>query len=209
MTLEIWVAFVVLETVLCFTPGPAVLFVVSTTLARGPRAGLGGALGVVACNTFYFLLSALGVAAVILASGRLFTALKWLGAAYLVWLGVRMLLARVREHGRAAEQHEAPRAALSAALLRGFGVQAANPKALAFFVALLPQFVDPRAAVATQIAVLAATSAVIELGVLSIYTWAAARAGAVAGRRWSAWLERAAGGLLIAAGARLALARST
>ncbi|HUO69092.1 MAG TPA: LysE family transporter, partial [Gammaproteobacteria bacterium] len=94
MTLQVWLGFVVLETVLCLTPGPAVLFVVSTSFARGARAGLGGALGIVACNTFYFLLSALGVAAVILASNRLFTTLKWLGAAYLVWLGLRMLFVR-------------------------------------------------------------------------------------------------------------------
>src|SRR5215831_5022893 len=94
MTLNVWLAFVVLETVLCFTPGPAVVFVVSTSLARGARAGLGGACGIVACNTFCFLLSALGVAAVIVSSNRLFVMLKWLGAAYLVWVGARMLLAR-------------------------------------------------------------------------------------------------------------------
>src|SRR5689334_11158545 len=129
MTLEVWIAFVVLETLLCLTPGPAVLFVVSTSLSRGPRAALGGAGGIVACNTFYFLLTALGVAAVILASSQLFTALKWMGAAYLVWIGVRMLIARTRIETAVAE----PRARSPlAALVRGFGVQAANPKALAF-----------------------------------------------------------------------------
>ena len=206
MTPQTWIAFVVLETVLCFTPGPAVLFVVSTSLTRGPRAGFGGAWGIVACNTFYFLLSALGVAAVILASARLFTALKWVGAAYLVWLGVRMLVARSVTPEVAAE----PGARSPyAALVRGFGVQAANPKALAFFVALLPQFLDVRASVPAQVAVLALTSVIIELGVLGFYVWLVARAGAYAGNRWAAWLTRASGGLLVAAGARLALARAT
>ncbi len=205
MTLHVWLAFVVLETALCFTPGPAVLYVVSTTLARGPRAGFAGALGIVACNFFYFLLSALGVAAVIVASARLFTVLKWLGAAYLVYLGLKMLIAR------SASAQAAPargRAAAPGALLRGFGVQAANPKALAFFVALLPQFIDPRAAVGMQIAILAVTSNVIEIAVLSCYLWMTVRAGAFAATRWPQLVKRVAGGFLVAAGARLALVRS-
>lgn len=151
MTLQVWVAFVVLETVLCLTPGPAVLYVVSTSLARGARAGLGGALGIVACNTFYFLLSA---------------------------------------------------------LVRGFVVQASNPKALAFFVALLPQFIDAHASVPEQVAILAVTSVVIEYVVQAGYVWLATRAGALAGLGWTTQLTRVAGGLLVAAGARLAIART-
>jgi homoserine/homoserine lactone efflux protein len=205
MTLQVWVAFVVLETVLCFTPGPAVLFVVSTSLTRGTRAGLGGAWGIVACNTFYFLLSALGVAAVILASSRLFTALKWIGAAYLVWIGLKMLASRAQQAEVAVDpQARSPLAALA----RGFVVQAANPKALAFFVALLPQFIDVHAPVAAQVAILALTSVVIELGVLAFYVSLAARAGTYAGNRWALWLQRVSGGLIVAAGARLALART-
>jgi homoserine/homoserine lactone efflux protein len=205
VTLKVWVAFVVLETVLCLTPGPAVLYVVSTSLARGARAGLGGALGIVACNTFYFLLSALGVAAVILASNRLFSALKWLGAAYLVWLGIRMLFARASPPVRSEQPKSG--AALSA-LVRGFVVQASNPKALAFFVALLPQFIDVHASVPAQVAILAVTSVVIEYVVQAGYVWVATRAGALAGLGWTTWLTRVAGGLLVAAGARLAIART-
>ncbi|HUL80967.1 MAG TPA: LysE family translocator [Gammaproteobacteria bacterium] len=205
MTLNVWLAFVVLETVLCFTPGPAVLFVVSTSLARGARAGLGGAWGIVACNTFYFLLSALGVAAVILASNRLFTALKWLGAAYLVWIGVRMIIVRAAPAQAVEEPKEG---AGVAAFVRGFAVQAANPKALAFFVALLPQFIDVRASVPEQVAILALTSVAIEICVLALYVRVATRAGAYAGQRWAVWLNRVAGGLLVAAGARLAIVRA-
>jgi homoserine/homoserine lactone efflux protein len=195
----------VLETVLCFTPGPAVLFVASTALGRGSRAGLGGAWGIVACNTFYFLLSALGVATVILASSRLFTALKWLGAAYLVFLGLKMLWVRAAPVRTDAQPGEG---SAYSALLRGFGVQAANPKALAFFVALLPQFIDAHSSVWSQVAILALTSVVIEFGVLSFYVWLASRARTYAAGRWTAWLKRVSGGLLVAAGARLALARA-
>src|SRR5262249_41320822 len=160
---------------------------------------------IVACNTFYFLLSALGVAAVILASNRLFTALKWLGAAYLVWLGLRMLVARAAP----APPSEQPKpGAAWPTFVRGFAVQAANPKALAFFVAMLPQFIDVHSSVPQQVAILAVTSIVIEYAVQAAYVWIATRAGAYAGLGWTAWLSRVAGGLLVAAGARLAIARS-
>src|SRR5688500_19556613 len=94
MSWELWLAFCATEAVLCFTPGPAVLFVTSVAMARGMRAGLAGALGILAGNLFYFALSGTGIAAVILASGRLFTVLEWAGAAYLAWIGLRMLVSR-------------------------------------------------------------------------------------------------------------------
>src|SRR5262245_46581379 len=104
MSLELWLAFCATETVLCFTPGPAVLFVTSVSMARGMRAGIAGALGIPAVNTFYVALSGTGIAAVIVASGRLFTALKWAGAAYLAWMGLRMLVARSRPAAVATPQ---------------------------------------------------------------------------------------------------------
>jgi homoserine/homoserine lactone efflux protein len=202
MSLELWLAFCATETVLCFTPGPAVLFVVSVALARGTRPGLAAALGILAGNTFYFLLSATGIAAVILASGRLFAALQWAGAAYLVWIGLRMLASPKRAPAPVLPQP------VRRSFVRGFVVQAANPKAIVFFVALLPQFLEPEAPVGLQVLVLGASSVLIELLVLSLYVGIAARARDVAGTRWSGPLERVGGGVLIAAGARLALVRS-
>jgi homoserine/homoserine lactone efflux protein len=202
MSLEVWLAFCATEMVLCFTPGPAVLFVTSVAMARGMRAGLAGALGIAAGNTLYFALSATGIAAVIVASGRLFTVLKWAGAAYLFWIGVRMLVSRSPAAAAVAPQ-PVPRS-----FVRGFVVQAANPKALVFFVALLPQFIDPNGSVGFQVLILGTSSLVIELAVLSLYAWLAARARAVAGERWSGPLERVGGGFLVAAAARLALVRT-
>ena len=202
MPLEVWLAFCATETLLCFTPGPAVLFVVSVAMARGARGGLAGALGILAGNTFYFALSATGIAAVILASHRLFAALKWAGAAYLVWVGLRMLLSRSRAPVEVVPQP------IRRSFARGFVVQAANPKALVFFVALLPQFIDPGAPVGRQVLILGASSLLIELFVLSLYTALAARARSLAGERWSGPIERIGGGFLVAAGARLALVRS-
>src|SRR4029077_18380208 len=94
ISLQPWTIFCVNEAVLCFTPGPAVLLVVSLALTRGPRAGLGATLGILAANALYFLLSATGLGAILLASAELFFLIKWLGAAYLLWMGLRMLLAR-------------------------------------------------------------------------------------------------------------------
>jgi len=204
MTLETWLLFCMTETVLCLIPGPAVLYVVSVALGRGVRPGIGASLGILAGNAWYFALSATGVAAVIVASSGLFHALKLAGAAYLVWLGARMLLAR----------HGAPVAAKVTAstarktFLRGFLVQTANPKALVFFVALLPQFIDPRSSVGWQILVLGVSSVLIEFLVLGLYAVAAARAQQLAGARLAGPLERIGGGFLIAAGARLAFLES-
>lgn len=202
MSFEAWLAFCLTETVLSFTPGPAVLFVVSVALARGSRPGLAAALGILAANALYFALSATGIAALILASGRLFTALKWIGAGYLVWLGLRMLFAR----GAAAAAPTPER--VQRAFARGLVVQGANPKALVFFVALLPQFIDARAPVGPQLLLLGVSSVLIEFCVLALYVVFAVRARRLAGARLAGPLERVGGGFLVAAGARLALLRS-
>jgi len=202
MSLETWLAFCLTEAVLCLTPGPAVLFVVSVAMAQGRRNGLTASLGVLTANGFYFLVSATGIAAVIVASSQLFAVLKWAGAAYLVWLGVRMLLSGAEEPAVVSPQP------IRRSLLRGFIVQAANPKALVFFIALLPQFIDPHASVGAQVVILGISSIIIEFLVLSGYAALAARARELAGSRWSRSIERLGGGFLVAAGARLALVRS-
>jgi homoserine/homoserine lactone efflux protein len=202
VSLEAWLAFCIMETALCFTPGPAVLFVASVSLGREARAGMAAALGILAANALYFALSATGIAALILASGRLFALLRWIGAAYLVFIGLRMLWARP-----APTSAPAPRP-VRRAFLRGLVVQGANPKALLFFVALLPQFVDPHAPVGLQLLVLGTSSVVIEFLVLTLYVAFAVRARRLAGANLAVPLERVGGGFLVAAGMRLALLRS-
>lgn len=147
----------------------------------------------------YFALSATSVAALIVASHELFTALKWAGAVYLVWLGLRMLMSPASARVDVA-------VGVGRSFMRGFIVQAGNPKALVFFVALLPQFIDPRAPVAEQVLVLGVSSIVIEFGVLALYVWSAVRARRLAGARLSASLERTGGACLVLAGARLVVA---
>ena len=201
MTWETWIVFTVTETVLCLTPGPAVLFVLAQGLGRGTRAALAGATGILAANAFYFALSATGLGAVLLASYELFSAIKWLGAAYLVWLGVQTFRA-------APEVRAVPAASGGRLVARGFLVQVANPKALVFFSALLPQFIDPGGAVVEQVVILGVTSMLVELVVLAAYGAAAARATHLAARPgFVAAGNRIAGTLLVAAGLRMAALR--
>jgi len=201
VTLQAWLLFCATEAVLCFTPGPAVLLVVSLALTRGVRAGFGASLGILATNTFYFCLSATGIGAIILASWDLFFLLKWLGAAYLVWLGLRMLFGQTTVNG-------APPPGSLAPFAHGVMTQGANPKALVFFTALLPQFIDPTAGVPAQVAILGVSSIVIELGVLGLYVAVCQGArGMVHRPTFATSLDRAGGVLLIGAGARLAAMR--
>jgi len=202
MSFEAWLAFCVTETVLCFTPGPAVLLVVSVAIGRGFRASVGASLGILAANALYFALSATGIAAALVASRELFLVLKWVGAGYLIWLGLRMVLSR------GPREVDTQPVILGRSFFRGFIVQGANPKALVFFIALLPQFIDPTAPVPGQLLVLGVSSVVIEFVALAVYAQGAVRAGRVVGARVAGTLERVGGGLLVAAGARLAAVRS-
>jgi homoserine/homoserine lactone efflux protein len=201
MTLPTWLLFCLTETVLCLIPGPAVLLVLATALRGGFAPATRATAGILAGNTMYFALSATGIAAVIVASHGVFSVLKWAGAAYLVWLGLRMLLLRSGSHGAAQER---PGSNAERFFARAFIVQAANPKALVFFIALLPQFINPAASVPQQILLLGLSSVAIEFMVLSLYAALAARARTFTAARFSGLLERSGGAILIAAGARLA-----
>ena len=208
MTIETWLWFCLTEVVLCLTPGPAVLLVVSMALTRGPSAGFGASVGILAANAIYFAISATSLGALLLASSELFTIVKWAGAAYLIWTGARMLL--VPEDSPVGDTpRDEPRAGKLGAFSYGVLTQGANPKALIFFSAILPQFVDPHGAVGLQLVIFGLTSMVIEFIVLGLYVVASHRARALSGnRRVAGPLARVGGALLIGAGARLAFYRS-
>ncbi|WP_108658875.1 LysE family translocator [Acuticoccus kandeliae] len=214
MTGETLLLFVATEFVLSLTPGPAVLLVVATALRSGPVPALGSVCGVLATNAAYFALSALGVGALIVASATLFTIVKWVGAAYLVYLGIGMVRPLIRRLVRGPQASGAdgpvPVAPISfrRAMGKGIAVQAANPKNLAFFVALLPQFVTPDGAVATQLAVLGVVSILVELPVLLAYLLLATVSWRWMRHRAILWLEGIGGGILIGLGAALAASRA-
>ena len=88
MRWETWIVFVIYETAMCLSPGPAVLLVLSQALARGTLASLWSNVGILTGNTIYFILSATGLGAILLASHGLFSAIRWVGAAYIIYLGI-------------------------------------------------------------------------------------------------------------------------
>jgi homoserine/homoserine lactone efflux protein len=203
MTWQIWLAFVAVEGTLCVTPGPAVLFVLSQAIQRGPAKSVWGIGGILGANAMYFALSATSLGAVIVASYKLFFLIKWVGAAYLVYLGVRSFFGKmsvVSLPESIENSRTGPR------ILRdGFFLQAANPKALLFFTAILPQFIDAHHNVVFQIVVLGVSSFVVEFFVLLAYGQLAGRALATArSPRFEKLTNRIAGSLLIGAGIGLA-----
>lgn len=206
MTWQVWTFFAVTETALCLLPGPAVLFVLSQALTRGARRTVWSIFGIIAANSVYFVLSATGIGAILIASYDVFFAVKWIGAAYLIYLGVTAFLGRsqVLSVVPGTPSHMG----LGRMFVNGFVLQMSNPKALLFFTALLPQFINPHAAVWPQVLILALTSVVIELFVQLLYATAADRASHLAARPAFARItNRVAGSLMIAAGLGLAAAR--
>lgn len=195
MTIETWLAYSTLMLVVCITPGPAVILTSVQSAARGFGAGLSVIAGVQVGNMIYFLLSAFGVGAMIAASAMAFLVIKWAGAAYLLFLGVRALLARPAE-ARPGQARQLSRHAF----VQGLANQLANPKSILFYAAILPQFIDTQGTkLVESLAILAATGVAIEVPVLAAFAAAAARGGTFVGHRGSRWRERLTGSALIAA----------
>lgn len=192
--------YVLAETALSLSPGPAVMLVIAYGLGRGARKSIPATLGILSANGFYFALSATGLGAVLVASSVFFVAVKWIGAIYLVWLGVRALFG----HPSPITISRPPESAQSwrAIYLSGLTLQLGNPKTLIFFVAILPQFVDPRLPIGAQMVWLAAGSAVPEFFILLGYGYLASRLTHVAtDPRYVRWTDRLAGLLVLAAAA--------
>jgi threonine/homoserine/homoserine lactone efflux protein len=159
---------------LAVVPGPAVLYIVAQSVPGGRRAGVVSALGISTGGMFHVAAAVIGLSAVLAASAEAFTAVKVVGAAYLVWLGIRTLLSREeRIGGRRAEP------TLARTYRRGVVVNVLNPKTALFFLAFLPQFVDPNGSTRGQLAVLGLLFVVIALTSDLIWALAAGTAGGV------------------------------
>ena len=177
MTFKTWLLFLGVETALSLSPGPAVFYTVSQGVRGALRRTLPAAAGILTANGIYFVLSATSLGALIAASARFFTIVKWIGAAYLIYLGLKALRSANSMHSIALDGDPAERERdRRSVYLGGLTLQLANPKALLFFLALLPQFIDPAIPVVPQMLILAATSMVPEFCILTGYGWLAHRA---------------------------------
>lgn len=203
MTVHAWLAFALVAVLVSLVPGPAVISVVSTALRGGFRASLATNAGVLAGDAVFVAAAALGLGAVLVASHALFLAVKWLGIAYLAYLGVRALLDRGTVHALDGGARAVPNA-----FRLGLTTQLANPKVVLFFGALLPQFVDPAHPAAPQFALLGATFIVSDLLVFAGYGALAHGARrALRSPRAARVTSRVTGAVMLGAAARLAAER--
>jgi homoserine/homoserine lactone efflux protein len=206
VSLQLWLAYLALCFLSAATPGPAVLLTTSQAISRGFGAGMAVTLGAQLGNLVYFFVSAAGLGAILMASETAFLIVKYAGAAYLIFLGLRTIAnARKALEPIGAERMPAWRHPFAQGLVN----QLANPKSVLFWGALFPQFVDFEAAnLWVQFAILVATDIACDTIILSFYAAAAARGGRFlsSGPR-AVWRERISGGALIAVGGALSLVK--
>jgi threonine/homoserine/homoserine lactone efflux protein len=201
--------FVAAALALLLVPGPAVIYVVARSVEGGRLTGLVSVLGVEIGTLLHVVFAAAGLSAIVVSSAAAFSVVKWIGAAYLIWLGLRQIV------GRGGETEEETRSGVEDTYFRVFSqsvlVQVLNPKVALFFLAFLPQFVDPsRGAAWTQIAILGTTLAILGLFTDGLYALLGGTAGDwIRKKSTGAGLRRAGrfvtGGVYMALGAAAAV----
>jgi threonine/homoserine/homoserine lactone efflux protein len=213
MSIDQLLLFIAAGLLLNLTPGPDVLYVVSNALRGGARIGVVAAMGITAGCFVHIFAAAVGVSALMAASVTAFTVLKWVGATYLVYVGVRLLLSKAAP----AIQLEAVspnftgdngQNSLRTVFLRGFWTNALNPKVAMFFLAFLPQFIAPSVdnkplAFLLLGLVFNFNAMWVNIGWALAAAWLAGRVEAV--QRGMHWLDRVAGAMFLGFGLKLAL----
>ena len=198
MAIETWLAFVAASAVLLVIPGPTILLVLSYALGRGWKVAAPVAAGVALGDLTAMTLSMVGVGVLLAKSAALFTALKWIGAAYLIWLGIRLW----RAGGALETEARADAGPRWRMLAHAWLVTTLNPKSLIFFIAFLPQFLDPGRPFAPQMAIFEATFVTLAFANAFGYALLGARARRLAASpRAIRLVNRAGGAALISAGA--------
>jgi threonine/homoserine/homoserine lactone efflux protein len=196
--------FLATASVIALTPGPGNFYVGARTLAGGHGEGLASSFGTGLGGLVHVVAGAIGLSALVLASAEAFTVLKYAGALYLIWLGLHVL-----REGRA----EAPPAVAATGTRRAFRegvlVEATNPKAAVFFIAFIPQFVDPSGAAGLQFALLGLISVALNTGadVLVVFLASRVRRALAEHPRAIGRLRQGSGAVMIALGASLLFAR--
>lgn len=208
MTLATLLVFSLVALVAIATPGPTVLLALANGSRYGVRRSLPGMLGAVVSDLVLVGAVALGLGALLAASEFWFSVVKWLGAAYLAWLGVRLLrsqggLDMAQADGDAPGTAATPRGIF----VRSFLVAVTNPKGYLFCSALLPQFIDADAPQWPQYTAIAVVFAGLDFVVMLAYAVIGARAVKLLRRRAVLWLDRCCGGALLALAGSLALYR--
>jgi threonine/homoserine/homoserine lactone efflux protein len=200
ISFQLWLAFAAMAAVVIAIPGPTTLMVTGHAMSSGTRVALASLLGVALGDFTAIAASVLGFGAVLAASAEAFTLLKWIGAAYLIYLGIRLWRAPAVPLGAAAGG-QGGRRSIRRAIAESFSVTVLNPKGLLFFAAFLPQFIDPHQPTLPQVVVLALTFEVLAASSLLAYIFMMVRARRMMDSpRAIRIMNRAGGTMLIGAG---------
>ena len=202
MDLAVWLTYAATTIILSVTPGPGVFSSISSGLHHGLRRGMWNAVGMQAAILVYVAVVALGLGAILLASEQLFNAVKWLGVAYLIYLGI--VTWRMEPQGFEEDRNDHATTAREI-FMRGFLVNITNPKGIIFFAAIFPQFIDVARPQLPQYLILGATTIVTDLAVMMGYIALAARVfRAMKEPARLRWVNRGLGGMFVTAGVALA-----
>ncbi len=205
MTIETWLKFFVASWLISLAPGPGAVSTMASAVRVGVRRSIYNLAGLELGLVFVLLVVASGLGAVIVASATLFGIVKWVGVAYLLYLGVRQFV--TASQATSVETRLPSDQTPPEMVVQGFLVNASNPKGIAFMLAVVPQFIDPDAAQVPQYAIVAATLVFTDLVVMNGYAFFATRVLKLLrtpGK--STWVNRAFGGMYTAAAGLLATA---
>jgi threonine/homoserine/homoserine lactone efflux protein len=193
-------AFILAALVLAVIPGPGLLYVLARSLGGGREVGLRSSFGTGVGGLVHVAAAAAGLSALLAASASTFAVVRYLGAAYLIWLGIRMIRSGRDDESWAGSGRSRSDAR---AFRQGVVTEALNPKTALFFVSFLPQFVQPQAGpLAAQLAVLGVISVMLNTSADVLVAWSAGKLGQrlAADRRWWQRQRRLSGGLLVGLG---------
>ncbi|TIX91730.1 LysE family translocator [Rhizobium sp. P44RR-XXIV] len=207
MHLTTLLAFAAVSFIGIATPGPTVLLALTNGSRFGVRRALPGMIGAVLSDAVLISAVAIGLGALLAASEFWFSALKWVGAAYLAFLGIMMLRSKGTIDGALQASASQPKGTAFAIGLKSFMVAVTNPKGYLFFSAFLPQFIDPATPQLQQYAILGAIFASLDFAIMFGYAVFGSQAVRVLKSEGAKWLERACGGALLALAGSLALYR--
>ena len=209
MDLNVWMGFVVASTALLLIPGPTVLLVLSYAISQGRGVAIATVAGVALGDLIAMTASLLGLGALVLASATLFTVLKWLGAIYLMYLGIKLFMSASEMSLDPVEK--VGKTTAKSVFIHAATVTALNPKSIVFFIAFAPQFVDVEAALVPQFSILIATFVILAaINALTYAILAGKLRQRIAKPSVLAWFSRIGGTTLVAMGlATAAFSQST
>jgi threonine/homoserine/homoserine lactone efflux protein len=203
MSPELYLTYLVATIVIIVVPGPTVTLIIANSLSHGSRAGLLNVAGTQLGIALMIALVGVGLASLIEALGWWFEVVRLIGAAYLVYLGVKL----IRSTGALGELRKVPVPRVGF-FLQGFLVAISNPKTLVFFGAFIPQFIDPKGDYALQVMIMGATAVIVASISDGLYAILVGGAGRRISQTRIRWLSRISGGLLIGGGVWVALSRT-